>query len=340
MRRRLPEGVRMYTGDDFNYAELIAGDEQGYSRRAARHFRCDRAGRLGGAGARWPPATRRLPRHPGADRAAVAPHLQGADPLLQDRRRVPRLAQRPAGPFHHDRRPAERALARASGRAVPPGRRGAGAARSRLARAERMRKLLMASRGIEVKRDRMPVEDFPSISPPFASNGRCAKRWRPALRHGITRDSPWRDQVARSGSTKRCASSSANGLQRHRLVPRRHVPGRRRRRPRRAIDDNKRAIDEAAALGARLPGAGRRRLAAGSQRHRRAPATWCGRHRGDPAARTCRSMPLAIEPLHPMYAADRACVNTLGAGARHLRRARRGRRRRDRRLPRVVGSGA
>jgi hypothetical protein len=31
MRRRLPAGVRMYTGDDFNYAELIAGDEQGYS---------------------------------------------------------------------------------------------------------------------------------------------------------------------------------------------------------------------------------------------------------------------------------------------------------------------
>jgi len=31
MRRRLPQGVRMYTGDDFNYAELIAGDDQGYS---------------------------------------------------------------------------------------------------------------------------------------------------------------------------------------------------------------------------------------------------------------------------------------------------------------------
>ncbi len=30
-RRRLPEGVLMYTGDDFNYAELIAGDERGYS---------------------------------------------------------------------------------------------------------------------------------------------------------------------------------------------------------------------------------------------------------------------------------------------------------------------
>ena len=31
MRRRLPQGSRMYTGDDFNYAELIAGDAQGYS---------------------------------------------------------------------------------------------------------------------------------------------------------------------------------------------------------------------------------------------------------------------------------------------------------------------
>lgn len=31
MRRRLPQGLRMYTGDDFNYAELIAGDEDGHS---------------------------------------------------------------------------------------------------------------------------------------------------------------------------------------------------------------------------------------------------------------------------------------------------------------------
>jgi len=31
MRRRLPDGVVMYTGDDFNYPELIAGDDQGYS---------------------------------------------------------------------------------------------------------------------------------------------------------------------------------------------------------------------------------------------------------------------------------------------------------------------
>jgi hypothetical protein len=31
MRRRLPQGVKMFTGDDFNYAELIAGDARGHS---------------------------------------------------------------------------------------------------------------------------------------------------------------------------------------------------------------------------------------------------------------------------------------------------------------------
>ncbi|MFJ2631377.1 dihydrodipicolinate synthase family protein [Streptomyces sp. NPDC087422] len=31
LRRRLPQGVRCYTGDDFNYPELIEGDEQGFS---------------------------------------------------------------------------------------------------------------------------------------------------------------------------------------------------------------------------------------------------------------------------------------------------------------------
>jgi hypothetical protein len=36
MRRRLPPGVRMYTGDDFNYAELIAGDGVG-SQPTHRH---------------------------------------------------------------------------------------------------------------------------------------------------------------------------------------------------------------------------------------------------------------------------------------------------------------
>jgi len=31
MRRRLPPGVKMYSGDDFNYPELIEGDDQGFS---------------------------------------------------------------------------------------------------------------------------------------------------------------------------------------------------------------------------------------------------------------------------------------------------------------------
>jgi hypothetical protein len=31
MRRRLPKGVCMYTGDDFNFAELIEGDAEGHS---------------------------------------------------------------------------------------------------------------------------------------------------------------------------------------------------------------------------------------------------------------------------------------------------------------------
>jgi len=38
MRRRLPPGVRMYTGDDFNYAELIAGDGFG---KEATHGQSD-----------------------------------------------------------------------------------------------------------------------------------------------------------------------------------------------------------------------------------------------------------------------------------------------------------
>jgi hypothetical protein len=40
MRRRLPEGVRMYTGDDFNYPELIRGDDVGYSHALLGIFDC------------------------------------------------------------------------------------------------------------------------------------------------------------------------------------------------------------------------------------------------------------------------------------------------------------
>ena len=60
---------------------------------------------------RSPRAHRGVPRDPGADRAALAPHLQGADPLLQDRRRVHGVSERPSGPLRHGRRPGERPLA-------------------------------------------------------------------------------------------------------------------------------------------------------------------------------------------------------------------------------------
>jgi len=82
-------------------------------------------------------------------------------------------------------------------------------------------------------------------------------------------------------------------------------------------DDNRRALDEACTLGAPclvlvvggLPGA-----LAGRPAHRDIAAARAQVTEGIAAllddARD-RGMPLAIEPLHPMYAADRACVNTM-----------------------------
>ena len=128
MRRRLPAGVRMYTGDDFNYAELIAGDEEGYSDALLGIFDAIAPAASAGLARLAAGDHAGLSRHPGADGAAVAPHLQGADALLQDRRRVPGLAQRSAGSLRHGRRPGERALAPASRRAVSPRRQGARAA--------------------------------------------------------------------------------------------------------------------------------------------------------------------------------------------------------------------
>jgi hypothetical protein len=67
LRRRLPAGVRMYTGDDFNYADLIRGDAQGHSDAllgafaavtapAAAALRALDDGDLGGYGAAIGPA--------------------------------------------------------------------------------------------------------------------------------------------------------------------------------------------------------------------------------------------------------------------------------------------
>jgi sugar phosphate isomerase/epimerase len=136
------------------------------------------------------------------------------------------------------------------------------------------------------------------------------------VRHGIRAISPWRDQVhaiglERTAELVREHTLELSGYCRGGMYPAIDAAGRRR-----AIDDNRRAIDEARALDAAclvlvvgsLPGAleGRPQskdlFAARSDVHDGIAATLEHARAAD--------MPLAIEPLHPMYAADRACVNT------------------------------
>ena len=136
-------------------------------------------------------------------------------------------------------------------------------------------------------------------------------------RHGIRGISPWRDQVAAAGLADtaqriRDAGLVVSGYCRGGMFPAVDREGRRA-----AHDDNKRAVDEALTVGARclvlvvggLPKdrAGRigsKDLAGAREMVRDGIGELLEYAR--PAG-----MPLAIEPLHPMYAADRACINTL-----------------------------
>ncbi len=131
------------------------------------------------------------------------------------------------------------------------------------------------------------------------------------LRHGITAISPWRDQIEAIGLAEAARIVKANGLRvtgvcRGGMFPADTAEGRQRNN-----DDNLRAIDEAAALGADclvlvvggLPGSSKDLPAARGMVADGIAAML-------PHARAS-GVPLAIEPLHPMYAADRACVNTL-----------------------------
>ncbi len=130
-------------------------------------------------------------------------------------------------------------------------------------------------------------------------------------RAGIRAVAPWRDQladysVARAGRHLRDAGMTVTGLCRGGMFPAADAAGRER-----ALADNRRAVDEAAAIGARclvlvvggLP-EGSKDIAGARAQVRDGIAALL------PHARAA-NMPLAIEPLHPMYAADRACVNTL-----------------------------
>ena len=129
--------------------------------------------------------------------------------------------------------------------------------------------------------------------------------------------SPWRDQVAAAGLGATARTIAAHGLElsgycRGGMFTYAEASQRQAVR-----DDNLRALDEACTLGAPclvlvvggLPGA-----LAGRAAHKDIASSRAQVTEGIAAlledARE-RNMPLAIEPLHPMYAADRACINTL-----------------------------
>jgi sugar phosphate isomerase/epimerase len=125
-------------------------------------------------------------------------------------------------------------------------------------------------------------------------------------RHGIRWVAPWRDQVHKTGVAEAAKILADNGLRVTGLCRGGMftvLPD--------ALDDNRRAVDEAVALGARhlvlvvggLPKGSRDLPAARAQVAEGLAALL-------PHARA-NGMSLAIEPLHPMYAPDRACVNTL-----------------------------
>jgi sugar phosphate isomerase/epimerase len=130
-------------------------------------------------------------------------------------------------------------------------------------------------------------------------------------RHGIGGIGPWRHKLKDVDLRREAQGIADNGLVvsglcRGGMFPAADAAGRRA-----AIDDNRRAVDEAVALAARClilvvgglpPGS---KDIAGARAQVRDGIARLLEH-----ARAAK-MPLAIEPLHPMYAADRACVNTL-----------------------------
>jgi sugar phosphate isomerase/epimerase len=130
-------------------------------------------------------------------------------------------------------------------------------------------------------------------------------------RAGIPAIAPWRDQIAAVGLAPavqrfRDLGLQCSGLCRGGMFPAETLAGRRA-----AMDDNLRALEEAVAFGAAclvlvvggMP-PGSRDLAGARQQVEDGIAELLTHAQK-------AGMPLAIEPLHPMYAADRACVNTM-----------------------------
>ena len=130
-------------------------------------------------------------------------------------------------------------------------------------------------------------------------------------RHGIRGISPWRDKLAELGVKEAARLIRDNGLKVSGLCRGGMFPAADRKGRQAALDDNFRAIDDAAAIDARclvlvaggLP-AGSKDLGGAREMVRDGIGELLEHARS-------AGVPLAIEPLHPMYCADRACVNTL-----------------------------
>jgi sugar phosphate isomerase/epimerase len=135
-------------------------------------------------------------------------------------------------------------------------------------------------------------------------------------RHGIRAIDPWRDQVAAVGLDRAARAVREAGLELSGYCRGGMFTSDAARRVE-VRDDNRRAVDEAKALGAPCvvlvvgglpqysrPGSPASKDIAGARAQvEDAIAEMIEYARG-------AKMPLAIEPLHPAYAADRACVNT------------------------------
>lgn len=131
------------------------------------------------------------------------------------------------------------------------------------------------------------------------------------VRHGVGGIAPWRDRLQEAGVDEGARMIKDAGLE---------VTGHIRGGMYTAdgaltdavLDDNKRAVDEAVAIGAKCLVMVVGGLPDGSRDIDGARALVTeGLSKTLEYARTV-NMPIAIEPLHPMYAAERACVNTLG----------------------------
>jgi len=130
-------------------------------------------------------------------------------------------------------------------------------------------------------------------------------------RHRIRGISPWRDKLAEMGAGEAAKAIRDHGLTVTGLCRGGMFPAADRKARTAALDDNRRAIDDAAMLEARclvlvvggLP-AGSKDLAGAREMVRDGIGEVLEHARS-------AGVPLAIEPLHPMYCADRACVNTL-----------------------------